>query len=212
MDDVIRIALRAIKVQTKRTFVWEDWCLHIYSKILSTLQSTSQQDQGRRSLYHKAKYTSPLQWSERILDHIHRTQADFVSFLDWSVVIISRARNRLQALMELVGLTSSFLFLSFESCNSRLDLRQLIIYDINLLVDLVECLGKRVALGFQFALGLLEGSSSTIQRIDFSTSWFHLISEIVSLLRDLFLSSMISKAFLSSENFHPMALDERCWD
>ena len=200
MDDAIGIALRAIKVQTKRTFVWEDWCLHIYSKILSTLQSTSQQDQGRRSLYHKAKYTSPLQWSERILDHIHRTQADFVSFLDRLVIITCRTRDRLHALVQLVSMACLFLLFSFKSDNGWLNLSQVIIYDINLLVDLIECLKERVMLGFQIALSLLEGRSSIIQRVNFDTGWFNLILEIISLLWDLFLLSTVGETLLSLEN------------
>ena len=72
--------------------------------------------------------------------------------------------------MELVGLTSSFLFLSFESCNSRLDLRQLIIYDINLLVDPVKLLKKEITFSLQLTFGPLESSLGMIQRFDFATS------------------------------------------
>ena len=103
------------------------------------------------------------------MDHTHRTQTDFGSLLNRPVIIIDRARNQLEALVELVGLTSSFLFLSFESCNGWLDLRHVIIYDINLLVDPVKLMKKKITFSLQLTFGLLESSFGATQQFDFAT-------------------------------------------
>ena len=72
--------------------------------------------------------------------------------------------------MKLVCSAGLFLFLPLESADSRWYLRDVIIYDIDLLVDPIEFLKEIVALGFQFILGSLKSSLSTVQRFNFKAS------------------------------------------
>jgi len=58
--------------------------------------------------------------------------------------------------VKLISLAGSFLFLTFKLLDCWLNLGQVIVYDSNLQVDLVEFLEKEVPLGFQFAFGFFQ--------------------------------------------------------
>ena len=60
-----------------------------------------------------------LQGSKGILDHGNSTQANVISILDLFNVSLSRTWYCFDAFMELVGLTSLFLFLCFELLKSH---------------------------------------------------------------------------------------------